>query len=65
MHALLYNKEVFIVKKEKKLKCLEDSKGTYNMCQCIFDYDRDISYYYYIVDYSEKLFSHIMMLMDQ
>ena len=56
MHAPLYNKEVFIVKKEKKLKCLADSKGTYNMCQCIFDYDRDISYYYYIVDYSEKLF---------
>lgn len=47
---------VFILKKEKKVKCLGDSNGIYNLCQCVFDYDRNFSNYYYIIDYSEKLF---------
>lgn len=43
------------MKKSKKLKVLRKSCGTYDFCRCWFKYN-DFYRYYYILDYSEKLF---------
>lgn len=43
------------MKKIDKINCLKDSKGTYNLCQCYFDYSA-YYIYFYILDYSDKFF---------
>ncbi|MCM1197203.1 MAG: hypothetical protein NC310_09085 [Roseburia sp.] len=41
------------MKKIDKMNCLNDSKGTYNLCRCYFNYD-SYYYYFYIMDCSSK-----------
>lgn len=43
------------MKKTKKLKILRKTRGTYDFCRVFFKYI-DFYRYYYILDYSEKLF---------
>lgn len=43
------------MKKSKIMKVLQKSCGTYDFCRCWFRYD-DFYRYYYILDYTEKLF---------
>lgn len=43
------------MKKSHKICILHNSLGTYNLCRCYFNYD-DNYWYYYILNYSEKLF---------
>ncbi|MDE6047229.1 MAG: hypothetical protein K2F56_01225, partial [Anaeroplasmataceae bacterium] len=41
------------MKKIDKINFLKNSKGTYNLCRCYFNFD-SYYYYFYIVDYSDK-----------
>lgn len=43
------------MKKSKKMKVLRKTCGTYDFCRCWFKYN-DFYRYFYILDYSEKLF---------
>lgn len=47
------------MKKDKKLQRLEAYAGTYDLGECIFKYNKNVKYFYYITDYSEKLFMGI------
>lgn len=41
------------MKKSKKLEIISSAKGTYDLCRCYFDYNKNY-WYFYILDYSEK-----------
>ncbi|MDE6655528.1 MAG: hypothetical protein K2J85_00885, partial [Anaeroplasmataceae bacterium] len=41
------------MKKIDKINCLNDSKGTTNLCRCYFKYDPKY-WYFYIMDFSDK-----------
>ena len=39
-----------------KRNLLRESKGTYNLCKCVFSYTPNSAWYFYIVDCTDKLF---------
>ncbi|MBR1528187.1 MAG: hypothetical protein IJ642_02655 [Oscillospiraceae bacterium] len=43
------------MKKEKIITCIENASGTYELCRCYFEYDKNY-FYYYILDFNAKLF---------
>ncbi|MBR1555450.1 MAG: hypothetical protein IJ644_08685 [Oscillospiraceae bacterium] len=43
------------MKKEKIITCIENASGTYELCRCWFEYDKDY-WYFYILDFNAKLF---------
>jgi len=43
------------MKKEKIITCIENASGTYELCRCYFEYDKNY-YYYYILDFNAKFF---------
>ncbi len=43
------------MKKEKIITCIENASGTYELCRCYFEYEKNYIYYY-ILDFNAKLF---------
>lgn len=43
------------MKKEKLIACIENACGTYELCRCWFEYDKNY-WYFYILDFNAKLF---------
>ncbi len=43
------------MKKEKIITCIENAAGTYELCRCWFEYDKNY-HYFYIFDFNAKLF---------
>ena len=43
------------MKKEKMITCIENASGTYELCRCWFEYEKNY-WYFYILDFNAKLF---------
>ncbi len=43
------------MKKEKIITCIENASGTYELCRCSFEYEKNYRYFY-ILDFNAKLF---------
>ena len=43
------------MKKEKIITCIENASGTYELCRCWFEYEKNCRYFY-ILDFNAKLF---------